>query len=1012
MSRYSNDELRKLLSDDLGYNVSRLTKKLSNEVMGENLTPKAFYSYLRTYYRDEDKRIRESSNSYTHKITHNDLSMWSLKNIIQQSGLRGKIRVMWYANKELMYENEYDVPNAVSSWYNTHSIWKDWTTQSPVVSEFKVAWDDGIRNQKIVIVKESPVEGKRLTQAFKEGITNCVLLPIRDWALDKSLNSKTKKTRNNYNTILNRLNKLEEKCKDGVSDELLQQIADCVKVELSVQTILSDEVYHHAKPFKGTRYHFKYINTSANHVDIGNYDSLVSDTSKEVIYLNQKEMRKKYLQFKNQKEVNAIYFKGKDGISTIKTLNKIYTIADDFKETKQLFMNYWKIHCCVINDLEEKELSQFILKGVHYNNAKTIKQFDKKSHLNYWLYNIGERNGEIVDSDYDEAYRLQKEYCLKKYDHLDQTKAYTQFRTCPFYEGFLGKITDFRKCNKIEGVGLYLIDNINFEKCDDRFIAYNEHFNYRNKMIYPSCELRFLESLGVQFDIKAGCWGVVELHFDFNSVVNNERRGEMKPPSLDKLNKKEAKEALKKYLDKLKEKSPDMLQKTETGVSYFGKCVGQWNSVNSDNSYYSYMERDMAEHLKSLKNENATITYFEELKEVKIDHKNEKINHYSHLTAFVLAYQRINTIRQLLKIEIDRVHRICGDGIAYSKGDVEIIKPFRLKNTKNGKLDYHITNDSAGSFIGGEEYNEEVKNEERPHYRVAYHKGAGGGGKTHKNLTDEGLIRPLYVVPSWYLSNDKGKEYKIDNSVVRRMLNEDPSIWSYYYNNFNVIIIDECSMINNEDKNALINRYDNHKLIFCGDIGYQLPPVQGEEMDMEGIENIVEYNHNYRSDCSKLNSLNKYLREQIEKGRSCEDVIDDLDLDYKNYDEVKELFNIEDRILCTTNERRKFYRNLLSDKFKYGKYHCREKIMGYFNGELVISNEEIDKEMKKQAERFNKSKQGDVGMELSYAETVHSVQGQSLKEHKIIIDTDRMWDNRHFYVAVSRARTYDQLYFV
>ena len=68
-------------------------------------------------------------------------------------------------------------------------------------------------------------------------------------------------------------------------------------------------------------------------------------------------------------------------------------------------------------------------------------------------------------------------------------KAYANFFTCTFYEGFLGKITDFRECSTIQGVGLYLIRNIDFTFADTKFISYNVVLqNYKNNMVYPSPE--------------------------------------------------------------------------------------------------------------------------------------------------------------------------------------------------------------------------------------------------------------------------------------------------------------------------------------------------------------------------------------------------------------------------------------------------------------------------------------------------------------------------------------------
>ena len=62
------------------------------------------------------------------------------------------------------------------------------------------------------------------------------------------------------------------------------------------------------------------------------------------------------------------------------------------------------------------------------------------------------------------------------------------------------------------------------------------------------------------------------------------------------------------------------------------------------------------------------------------------------------------------------------------------------------------------------------------------------------------------------------------------------------YSNY---IIDECSMINEEDKQAIFQQCKG-RVIMCGDIGFQLPAIQGEEMTEKGFDNVIELSTNYR----------------------------------------------------------------------------------------------------------------------------------------------------------------------
>ena len=85
-------------------------------------------------------------------------------------------------------------------------------------------------------------------------------------------------------------------------------------------------------------------------------------------------------------------------------------------------------------------------------------------------------------------------------------KAYANYRLCKYFKWFMGKPTDFRKCNHIVDIGYYLIKKINFENADPRLKIYHDKMNIYNDNIYPSPELEFLKDNGVSFEIIAGCW--------------------------------------------------------------------------------------------------------------------------------------------------------------------------------------------------------------------------------------------------------------------------------------------------------------------------------------------------------------------------------------------------------------------------------------------------------------------------------------------------------------------------
>ena len=58
------------------------------------------------------------------------------------------------------------------------------------------------------------------------------------------------------------------------------------------------------------------------------------------------------------------------------------------------------------------------------------------------------------------------------------TKAYTQFKHSKYYSGFMGKITDFRKCDNYKQKGLYHIINLDLTNCNEKFKKLNKDLGW------------------------------------------------------------------------------------------------------------------------------------------------------------------------------------------------------------------------------------------------------------------------------------------------------------------------------------------------------------------------------------------------------------------------------------------------------------------------------------------------------------------------------------------------------
>ena len=87
----------------------------------------------------------------------------------------------------------------------------------------------------------------------------------------------------------------------------------------------------------------------------------------------------------------------------------------------------------------------------------------------------------------------------------------------------MGKITDFRKTNKVQGVGLYRITDIVFP--EGQLKMYNDKLGgiYVNNNVYPSAELKMLSEFGVTYTVK-GVLGSSEFGLSVQRTDDGGRR--------------------------------------------------------------------------------------------------------------------------------------------------------------------------------------------------------------------------------------------------------------------------------------------------------------------------------------------------------------------------------------------------------------------------------------------------------------------------------------------------------
>jgi len=803
---------------------------------------------------------------------------------------------------------QVNIPAEFNNWWKKdgYFIFYDGTDEGD-------AFFNNYPNGRVYVWRQNQnVNKKLIKQYFKEGSVNCLLNPIKLWAEDKLENSASNSAKKRYNKIVNDVNDFIEKYNDGGVDEnAINDIASKLQVDISVSKPLCDKKYIEAKSNRKALKHFRFMNTKCDHVDL---NELVNES--EYITLSREELMELSEKLESEK---TFFHYSRDNISfrKITTMNGVFKLSNDFMEKCNEFEIETGLNFCKVDDIADAELSRFIKAGTHYN----------------------------ATVDFDDV----KKADFARIKHMDMEKAYTKYMMCKFYEGFLGKITDFRKCNKIMGVGIYQITDLIIPA--GKLYELNKSMGvYISDNVYPSPELKMLESYGCSFKIVCGAWGRealedIDLQEDF---------------------------FLEKY----------------DGVSGYAKYIGMCDMhhlekktfMRGDERMYNLLEQNSSGKVSMYLNGEICVSY------------PKKSNlHLGHFTAFITSYQRMNALEQLMSIKSENILRICVDGIYYY-GDEEMLNCFRDKSSEiklgNECGDCYVSNiDKDLKFECGEE---------RDYHGTELHIGEGGNGKTHMNLMDKGLVRPLYVAPSWKLSTKKRNEYGIKSNVWANIYSEDPEKISIIKKYHSCLIIDEVSMMTETQKDFILETYPEMKLIFCGDVGFQAPSFKVGEIEMthEGFDKVIEHKKNYRFKCELLIQLIKEMRFMISYGRPSYEVnalvkeyLKDKTIDHSV---IKEMYKVDDMILSRSHNIKNAYTDMFPDM---EKWYVKETNRVYQNGQIIIGNKP------------------DIACNLQHAFTIHSIQGETAK-HNLFIDIEMNYDSRILYTAISRATTLEQIYLV
>ena len=837
------------------------------------------------------------------------------------------VKVYSMMNGQIIDEQLVEIPeNGFNAWWDNVGSYNFLIGPS---GEQRTPITDGA--DKIVITPNINLQPQRVEQLFREGIKHCVFEPILNWGQEQFQNVKSRASHFRYKKFIKNCNEYIEKYQKGIPEKDIQDVCNKLQINIVIDFPLDRQNFLSFKSLKSPLRTFRFVNTRLNHIDINeviNKQFIEMDTADFDDLIKDLTEKNEYFDYRKDKENNYI---------KIRTLKGNYSKKNEFLTLCSDFENQSGIVSCKIDGIVDWELWNFCNEG---NKTTGTQQY-----LN-WSDSV---------------------------EHADMEYAYANFDKCSDYEGFVGKITDFRKCDAKDF--LKLIGYFNVSKIDSSNCKVPELFkklNYlKEHQVYPSVELKKWESLGVDIEVDEGCWGT-KLDFRFSE------------------------EMLKKVED------------SDSNPRGYSKWCGIVEKVTTTQSFQMKGDKEFFQNMKSHLGEESTteIKWFDD-GEGTISYPKEHCFGAVHIVGFIKMYQRLTLINQLLLMELDKVVGVCVDGIFYNSHNFEMIEPFR---EKKGRPPAHSSCNLTNK-VGCDDddefdvvYYPYTESKKREYFQKEIFLGAGGNGKTHINLMDKGLVRPIYIAPSWKLCSSKHNDYNCPNEVLSNLLH--PNKINHHKNMYNTIIIDECSQICESTKETIFKTYPNSRIIFCGDLGYQLPPTgktpeERKEMTLDGFDNVTELTHNYRILCDKQKDICEKVRNMIKEKKPKNIINQFICESYENI-EIPVGYKPEDIILCSKtrciihkdekcNCDSQNYCLEYTKKFGETKWKCLERSYTHSRGDIVVGEKP------------------DTGKwECRHGYTIHSVQGETFTE-TIFIDGRNLFDERMGYTAISRARYHHQI---
>ena len=768
-------------------------------------------------------------------------------------------------------------------------------------------------------VSVSPIGQELRDNCLEWGTDHCVFAPVLKRLTESLYRTKSESVKKRTNQRINKMKELAREYDAGVPWDKLEECAVKSGYKWVIHDILGGVINTYNK--KSTDV-IRYYNVRPNHLDTSCI--VMNDEFK---FISKDAMRQKFQENKEDWLTDKIFYMYSGNIDdgaprTLYTIEGNYCVKSSTKDEMSGFNKKIGLNDVKLNALKYPRVNRFLKDGRRINSCPTM----------LW-------DG-IADG------------------HRDMPKAYTQFKKCHMYDGFLGAIHQWRTGGFSCG---FVSEHIGFWGCrvlsvEDELLGKLGLVKGMNLILFGP-ELLYYISLGCEFDITCGVWGS-KFHFEFPAEWVSDRE------------------------DKIYAKWSGMLSSEHPTTILHFPCSPEW-----------------ASHLKK---DHPSVMLWDD--EATVDIPAEHMLTAHHLLGGITSYLRIQMIEAMKEFPVGSITKVVMDGI-YFKGDV----PTKVKWFKEKELKDHPT--FRPWF---EECDIDVDWSIHKYSGNTLLTGQGGCGKTYSLMTDNGLNDILFVSPSHILGQAVKAEFDVPYTTFHKLMGLDyveivngvevaKKVVPFYKDEYvpKVIAIDEITQYNGEDVEKVFAMYPTSLIFLMGDIdsagrwfqcsiGKVWKPSGVSVIDMPGDrrsdvgDKLIDFKLEVRDVMRRVfdsgeASRSSMMLEWVRK--NCKIIPFDSAVEMFKGKGMYSIFGAGDTWIAGTH--------LTNDKLL-----SKGIVSGFYKKGGYISDTEID------------------GYDKRGSFTIHSYQGKTIRDGKIFITISDSFEYAMFYTAISRAVRFSQLVFV